>query len=73
MEQENSVVNYLPREYNSEWYRELSSEMKRTVFMDALKKHPYLAQHMKINKIKASDPNFVNHYTFKLMIEILRS
>lgn len=66
------IEKCLPAHYNGDWYLGLSRDMKLKVFKEALEKFPYLADHMKINNIKASDENFVNHYTFNMMIEILR-
>lgn len=59
-------------DYNADWYLGLTTERKRAVFMEALHKCPYLSHHMKIHRIKASDDNFVNHYCFRMMLDILR-
>ncbi len=57
----------------SEWYNDLNSRMKFSVLKEAIEKYPYLALHMKLHNIRGSDKNFVNHYSFKLMIDVLRN
>jgi hypothetical protein len=59
-------------DYSADWYRDLSMERKRAVLTEAIYKCPYLSDHMKLNKVKGSDENFTDHYTFKMMLDILR-
>lgn len=59
-------------DYNETWYLSLSTATKKEVLRDAIRIFPYLADHMRINKIKASDAAFTSHYCFKLMTDVLR-
>lgn len=59
-------------DYNADWYLGLTMERKKAVFMEALYKCPYLSHHMKLHQVKASDKDFVNHYCFRMMLDVLR-
>lgn len=54
------------------WYQNLSDAMKKAVLTDAITKFPYLSNHMKMFGVKGSDKEFLDHFTFKLMIEVIR-
>jgi hypothetical protein len=54
------------------WYQSLPIEQKRRVFEDALRKFPYLSDMMKMHNVRASQPEFTEHFTFKLLMDILR-
>ncbi|HEY3526444.1 MAG TPA: hypothetical protein VGK47_09620, partial [Nitrososphaeraceae archaeon] len=54
------------------WYNSLSINTKREALIEAISKFPYLATYMKMHQIKGGDDGFVNHFTFKLMVEVLR-
>lgn len=53
------------------WYESLELPAKRKVFEEAIKKFPYLSDMMRMSNVRASDPNFTNHFTFKLFTDIV--
>lgn len=59
-------------DYDESWYQELSPERKKSVLTEAIQKFPTLSDHMKLHGMKGSDINFTKHYSFKMMLDVLR-
>ena len=55
------------------WYESLARDQKRRCFEGAIKRFPYLSNMMKMHGVRASDPNFTEHFTFKLFMDIIHS
>lgn len=60
-------------DYNADWYKMLAPERKLSVFKEALHIYPYLADHMKMHGVRAREDNFTDHYSFKIMLDVLRN
>lgn len=54
------------------WYSSLDESRKREMFGRALDKFPWLGYMMKLHGVKARDEEFLEHFTFRLMMDILR-
>lgn len=78
MAEQKSVDNFAASDYNlhlawdKDWYKELSANMKKNVFESAVKKYPPLELHTRLHGVKAVSDDFVNHYAFRMMLDVLR-
>lgn len=70
------IVNLEPvrasHEDNVIWYSSLFPETRKSIYDSALVKFPYLDNFIRLHKVDIMSDDFVKHWMFRLLMEIIR-